>query len=136
MCVRDPLGLSKIKHSATWFTLVGIAAAMSHYVVAVVLESVFNAVPANANVLGFICAFPVSYFGHRRFSFVSHNTQHRQALPKFLLIAVGGFLTNQALVLLLLRFTGLPFWLVLGFVMVVVALSTYFLSRFWAFKSS
>jgi putative flippase GtrA len=136
MCVRDPLSFSKIKHSVTWFTLVGIAAALTHYVVAVVLESVFNAVPAKANILGFICAFPVSYFGHRRFSFASHNTQHRQALPKFLLIAVGGFLVNQTLVLLLLRFTALPFWLVLGVVMVVVALSTYFLSRFWAFKSS
>lgn len=135
MRARDLLSLSKMKHSATWFTLVGIVAAMTHYVVAVVLESVFNLVPANANILGFICAFPVSYFGHRHLSFASHNTQHRQAFPKFLLIAVGGFLANQTLLLLLLRYTGLPFWLVLGFVMVVVGLSTYFLSRFWAFKS-
>jgi len=34
-----------------------------------------------------------------------------------------------------LRYTPLPFWLLLGMVMVVVALSTYLLSHYWAFKS-
>ena len=127
--------LKSTQRSASWFTIIGAIAALVHYVVAVGLETGIITPPATANIAGFICAFPVSYFGHRLLSFADHNTRHAQALPRFLMVACGGFLANQTLVLLGLRFTTLPFWLVLGVVMVIVAASTYLLSRFWAFKA-
>ncbi len=125
----------KSHSSASWFTLIGAIAALVHYIVAVAAETGLHAAPAWANIYGFICAFPVSYFGHRTFSFPGVNHQHQQALPKFLLVAVSGFFANQSLLLLSLNYTPLPFWLALGLVMVIVAVSTYLLSRHWAFKS-
>jgi putative flippase GtrA len=127
--------IKQFSHQASWFTIIGIAAGITHYVVAVGLESLLLLKPSWANVIGFICAFPVSYFGHLKLTFAATNANHHQALPKFFLIALLGFIGNQSLVLLLLAKTFLPFWMVLGFVMVVVALSTFLLSRFWAFKS-
>lgn len=120
--------------SVFWFGLVGALAALTHYCVAVVLEHQ-GASAHVANVSGFVCAFPVSYYGHRFFTFASLNAPHKQALPKFFLVAVSGFLANHLLLISLLTFTSLPFWLALAIVMVVVAVSTYLLSRFWAFKS-
>jgi putative flippase GtrA len=120
--------------SISWFTLIGALAAAVHYVVAVSLEAGLGVAPAWANPCGFLLAFPVSYIGHRQFSFAAQKASHQQAFPRFLLVACGGFLSNQFLLLSALRLFALPFWLTLAIVMVVVAVTTYMLSRFWAFK--
>ena len=44
-------------------------------------------------------------------------------------ICYGAPLTLNAI-----QYTKLPFWFALGIVMVIVAVSTYLLSHFWAFK--
>ena len=51
------------------------------------------------------------------------------------MVAAGGFIANQVMVLAALHITFLPFWLVLGIVMMIVAISSYVLGRRWAFKS-
>lgn len=122
--------------SISWFTVIGIIAAAVHYVIAVGLEWSHLLPPTQANIISFLTAFPVSYFGHRKLSFSSQSATHRQAFPRFLAVAVAGFIANQSLVIGALRFTQLPFWLVLGFVMVIIAISTYLLSRYWAFKGA
>jgi putative flippase GtrA len=127
--------ISQHQKSATWFTIVGALAALTHYVVAVGLVHLVNLQPAWSNVFGFAFAFPVSYVGHRKFSFANQNASNRHALPRFLSVALAGFIANQGLVVLGLRYTPIPFWLLLGIVMVAVAVSTYLLSHYWAFKS-
>jgi putative flippase GtrA len=114
------------------FVSIGALAAGVHYVVAL-LAHALGWLPASANWLGFLAAFPVSYIGHRWWSFRGTLAGHRQAFPKFLAVALLGFFANQLLVWLALTYTPLPFWLVLGVVMVLVAISTWLLSRFWAF---
>lgn len=128
---------NRISHrqSVSWFTIIGALAALTHYLIAVSFEYSGTLSPSHANIAGFFAAFPVSYMGHRKFSFSGHDASHRQALPRFLSVAVLGFLANQTLTLNAIQYTALPFWLVLGIVMVIVAVSTYFLSHFWAFKS-
>ncbi len=122
------------KRSVSWFVLVGALAAAVHYIVAVVLEAGTSAAPAWANVSGFLVAFPVSYIGHRKFSFSTQKTLHKQAFLKFLMVAVGAFIANQFLLLAVMQISALPFWFVLAVVMLVVAVSTYLLSRYWAFQ--
>lgn len=120
--------------SVTWFTLVGIAAAATHYIVAVSLD-MFAVLPVlTANLIGFLVAFPVSYVGHYHLSFPNQRPSRRTSLWRFLCVAVLGFLMNQLLILVNLSVLGLPFWFVLGIVMVLIAISTYVLSRYWAFK--
>lgn len=127
------LDMQQFKRSVFWFLLVGALAALVHYLVAVVLEGVCDVKPAWSNLLGFCVAFPVSYVGHRTFSFPNQGRPHQQAFPRFLLVAILGFMANQSLLLTGLHFTTLPFWLVLALVMVLVAVSTYLLSKYWAF---
>lgn len=127
--------MSELKRSAYWFIIVGATAAATHYSVAVGLEAGTRILPTWANLAGFLCSFPVSYIGHQRFSFLQQKAQHRQALPRFFALACAGFVGNQLLLIATMHFTALPFWLVLGMVMVVIAFSTYLLSRHWAFRS-
>ena len=124
------------RRAVSWFTLVGAAAAVVHYVIAVTLEGMFAVPPGWANLIGFSFAFPVSYLGHSRLSFNGQGATHRRALPRFFTIAVTGFLGNQTLLLGLLAWSGWPFWLALALVLALVAFLTYMLSRYWAFKSA
>lgn len=120
--------------SFSWFAFVGAVAGLVHYTIAIGTEAGFGLAPAIANTIGFLFAFPVSYLGHRHLSFATRETLHRQSLPRFLLVAISGFLSNQLLLLGALYLLHLSFWLALGLVMIIVALLTYSSSHFWAFK--
>lgn len=126
--------ITDTQRSGTWFIIIGGLSTIIHYIVAVELVNLLNLDPEYSNVMGFLCAFPVSYLGHKKISFRHHKIHHSDSLPKFLLVSVAGFTANQSLVVLALHFTSVPFWLSLALIMLMIAISTYLLSRFWAFK--
>jgi putative flippase GtrA len=117
------------------FFAVGTAAAATHYVIGLAAYSLLGQSPGMANLIGFAAGFPVSYSGHRWWTFDSTRAPHAEAVPRFLLVAVSSFAANQALLLLAMRWLPLPFWLVLGAVLLLVAGATYILSCYWAFRS-
>ena len=122
-------------HSGFWFVLVGASAALTHMAVfTVVLLLVPTLWPENANVAGFLVAFLVSFVGHRRLSFQDAGTSVLQSFLRFAATAVAGFATNESVFILLFRLLGLPTWVALISGIVVSAVQTFVLSRFWAFK--
>ncbi|MCV2368106.1 GtrA family protein [Roseateles oligotrophus] len=120
--------------SLLWFGLVGAAAAAVHMVAVWLLVSSWQMAALIANVLGFLLAFGVSFVGHHRLSFGAQEASARQALPRFALVALLGFAANELLYALLLA-TGLEYRLALFLVLLAVALMTWLLSRFWAFRA-
>jgi putative flippase GtrA len=119
------------------FVSVGALAAFVHYLAALAAFYVDKGLTAAvSNWIGFFCAFPVSYMGHRYWTFKATQVSHISSFIKFFLVALLGFLANQALLWSLLHYTPLPFWFALALVMVVVAVSTYVLSKGWVFVHS
>ena len=130
-----------------WFLVVGGSAAAVHYLVALVLlwhwgHAPWQALPTHgegarqamwANLAAFAVAFWVSYAGHYWLSFQSRQA-HAQALPRFLGVAIAGFLANQLLYAVLLGLAQWPPFLALGCTLVLVAAGTFLLSRRLAFK--
>lgn len=116
-----------------WFGLVGASAALVHLGTVWLLVSQFGLVPLLANVLGFCVAFVVSFIGHHQRTFASQAAPLSQALPRFLLVAVLGFVCNEILYALLLHL-GMEYRLALFLVLVAVAGMTWLLSRYWAFR--
>ena len=122
-------------HSGFWFVLVGASAAFTHMAVfTVVLVLVPTLWPEVANVAGFLVAFFVSFVGHRRLSFQDAGTGLMQSLLRFAATALAGFVTNEAVFIVLFRALALPMWVALISGIVVSAVQTFVLSRFWAFK--
>jgi len=116
-----------------WFGAVGATAAAVHVATVWLLVSRFGMPALWANVLGFALAFCVSFTGHHRLSFATQDAQVRHALPRFALVALTGFASNELLYAVLLHF-GLEYRVALVLVLVLVAGMTWVLSRHWAFK--
>ncbi len=114
------------------FGVVGVAAAATHWsVVALIVP--LGMQPLLANVIAFCVAFNVSFFGHHHWTFSSDDNKSN-TFRRFLGVAVLGFITNETMYALLLKFTSLDYRISLFIVLVSVAVLTYLLSRFWAFR--
>lgn len=116
-----------------WFGAVGASAAAVHFCVVWWLVGSHQLPALVANVIGFLLAFGVSFFGHHRLSFAAQQAETRQALPRFAAVAVLGFVSNELAYALLLQL-GLEYRLALLLVLLGVAAMTWLLSRHWAFR--
>lgn len=117
------------------FGVIGVIAAVTHYCIAIFLTD-NRLAAAWANLVAFVIAFWVSYFGHRYFSFDAGDVSHQQTLPRFILVAVFGFILNESLLLLMLHFTQISMALGLPFIIILTAMFTFILSRQFAFDTS
>ena len=115
------------------FGLVGASSTAVHYLVALSLSHVMTILWANP--VGFITAFVVSYFGHSRLTFGLQKAQrtHKKRLPRFALVAFGGFCMNQVIVVILSSQSTLPNWLTLAIALAVVPIVTFVAAKFWVF---
>ena len=120
--------------SVGWFLLVGGSAALTHVGVFAWLNQTSTLWPEVSNAVGFGVAFVVSFVGHRLLSFQDAGTSWMQSFWRFAATAVAGFVTNEAVFILLFRALALPTWVALISGIVLAALQTFVLSRFWAFK--
>lgn len=121
-----------MKRELFWFGVIGISALLSHFLLVTLLVPL-GLQPLVANVVAYLLAFQVSYWGHRRKTFEANYLPHRQTLPRFFAVASVSFLLNEALYFLLLQFTELDYRVALLLVLLVVAVLTFVLSRTWAF---
>ena len=114
------------------FGLVGGLAAATHFGVALCASQFMHLLLANC--LGFVVAFWVSFFGHYYVSFQVKQTLTLQSAGKFGVVAVTGFLLNQLIVASLEHFSHWQDADILLTAIVITALVTFLLSRFYAFR--
>ncbi len=116
------------------FVAVGSAAALTHLTVVAVLVEFLGLSPLAANVGGFLVAFLVSFGGHVRFTFPLSPARYAAARARFFAVAGAGFVLNQAAYAEALHLFGPRFYLpVLAAVLIGVAVTTFLLSKLWAF---
>jgi putative flippase GtrA len=114
------------------FGMVGAAAACVHFTIVSLLVPL-GTHPLVANVAGFLVAFAVSFSGHRRWTFPGTGRARPKALHRFFIVAATSFALNESLYAVLLRFTELGYRPALIIVLLVVAVSTFVTSKYWAF---
>jgi len=115
------------------FIFVGVSALLTHWLIVVLLVPLVGLHPLLANVIAFLVAFNVSYFGHRHLTFKASERSHRRTLPRFATVAASSFMLNEALYWALLQFTPLRYDIAMLLVLGSVAVLTYVLGKFWAF---
>ncbi|MGR2824011.1 GtrA family protein [Acinetobacter sp. 1124_18A] len=115
------------------FTTTGAAAALTHYSIVMLLFK-RNIALHYANLVAFLLAYWVSYFGHRIFTFKAQHISHRQTLPKFTLVAGLGFLFNESFLLLSNLYFSVPVSTLVCVAIVLTSIVTFLLNRFFAFQ--
>jgi putative flippase GtrA len=115
------------------FGIVGVAAAIVHFSMVVLLVQEFAYAPLLANVAGFLIAVQVSYFGHRHWTFSETSVLHREAYPKLIAVQVMNFSLNEMFYYVLLSL-HLPYQLALLLVIAIMPIFTYLSSRWWVFQ--
>lgn len=120
--------------AALKFVLGGALATAVHGVMLSVLVEGLAIDPVAANVPAFGIAFAVSYLFHHRVTFGS-ELPHRQALLRYLSVALAGLGTNTLVLAAAVHLTALHY--LIGFVLATVAaaVQTFVLSKRWAFEA-
>lgn len=126
--------MNKLLAQLFWFVIVGCAAAATHWVVAVLCVEHLHTPPLLANVAGWLVAFNVSLAGHYHLTFKHQQAPWKRAAARFFGVALLAFALNEAAYAVLLYTTALRYDLALALVLLGVAVLTFVLSRFWAFR--
>jgi len=117
------------------FVLVGGSAAATHLAVVGILVALTGMPPLWANVLGFLVAFVVSYNGHALLTFAAAQARGWASVLRFFAVACLSFVANEVLYAIALHWLRWHYFWSLAAVLVIVAVGTFVLSKFWAFKA-
>nr|WP_255453669.1 GtrA family protein [Paracoccus sp. S-4012] len=114
------------------FGLVGALATLVHMAIGTILvQSGWQ--PLAANAFAFATAFLVSFAGHLGFSFADQQPDPAAALWRYGLVALAGFLCNEAILALLLAARLIPAAAALWVSTACAAVLTFGLAKAWAF---
>ena len=117
------------------FVLVGGTAAATHLAVVGLLVALLGMPPLAANVLAFLVAFVVSYNGHALFTFSAARARGWPVVARFFAVACLSFVANELLYYIALNWLHWHYFWSLAAVLVLVAVGTFVMSKFWAFKA-
>lgn len=117
------------------FVLVGGCAAATHLAVVALLVQATQMAPLVANVLAFLVAFVVSYNGHALLTFASARARGWGVVARYFAVASLSFVANELLYAIALDWLHWHYLWSLAGVLVLVAVATFVLSKFWAFRS-
>ena len=117
------------------FVLVGGAAAATHLAVVGLLVAFAGLAPLHANVLAFLIAFVVSYNGHASLTFSSAQVRGWAVMARFFAVACLSFAANELLYYIALHWLHWHYFWSLAGVLVLVAIGTFVMSKFWAFRA-
>ncbi|MCF6777545.1 GtrA family protein [Thiotrichales bacterium 19X7-9] len=116
------------------FGIVGVIAAIVHFIIVSILVHFFHWYPLLANIVAFLIAYNVSYFGHKNWTFHEHGKKisHTSNI-KFFIVATLSFILNEGLYGIYLLFIP-HYQLALFLTLATVPPITFILSKLWAFK--
>lgn len=114
------------------FGVVGVAATLTHYLIALSAHELAGISVYVANLLGYITAMAVSYFGHGLLTF--RVTLTRVTLQRFVVASVSTFLFSEALLWALESGTTLSSRVTLSIVVVSVPVVSFLLNKFWVYR--
>jgi putative flippase GtrA len=117
------------------FALVGAAATCTHYIVALISAIYIDLY--GANLLGYLAAVAISYFGHQRYSFrlSPQDVSHKRQLPRFVAGSLGGLALSYLLLVLMRGWLGAPNWLSLAVAVGLVPVYGFVFNKFWVFRA-
>lgn len=125
--------LVRLVRQGAVFGVVGVAATLTHVLIALALEGWADLEPLVANLIGYCSGIGVSYLGHARLTFGAPSRDAAQ-FARFLAVTLFALGLNQLIVWICVHRIGWPFWAALTAVVRLVPGPTFLLAKLWAFR--
>ncbi len=116
------------------FGIVGVAATLTHYLMALGCHEGMGLNLYLANLLGYVTAMAVSFCGHGWLTFRVELT--RATLRRFVIASVSTFLASELLLWALETGTDLSHRITLSIVVVSVPILSFTLNKFWVYRTT
>lgn len=113
------------------FGVIGLVATAVHLIAASACVVVGEVQELPANILAFCIAFPVSYFGHRYFTFRTAGS-----VMRFLMVSGASFVANNTILVALLELLQLEGVYAITAALVLTPIMVFLLSRYWVFGNN
>lgn len=121
--------------SAQRFVIVGTLGAIAHISFGALFIQL-GIHPLIANIFAFLLAFSGGFLGHHFYSFRGHGRPITYTFMRFFPVAIASFLLNETLLAGLLELGWFSPTLSLVISSLSVAVFSYLLGRFWAFRKA
>jgi putative flippase GtrA len=118
------------------FGIVGVAATATYFVIATFSVEAMGTSPTLGSVFGYAGGYPVSYFGHRRYTFRAHTGSHQTQAIRFAVVTALNFSVYTSGVWVLTEVLALHHRLAFLAVSVAVPVLSYLMNRIWTFAPS
>ena len=116
-----------------FFAAVGAIGTLVHFVILTCLVQLHLAGPVVATSFGAVAGAVTNYLLNYRFTFTSRQ-QHRETLPKFMILAAVGFVINGAIVHAAIEVARLHYLVAQVCATIVVLIWGYVGNRLWTFN--
>ena len=133
MTHRRMHSVSSTKRQIVWFGVVGAHAAAVNLVILMLCVKLLGLHPLVANILAFLIAYQISFWGHRWLTFRDQPSRPRVG-QRFFGVAVLRFILNEGIFALFLLACNLNYLLALILTLLIVPPITFISSKLWAFK--
>jgi putative flippase GtrA len=116
-----------------WYIIAGGIATAVHYAVLIALVEWAGLSAAPSAFIGALTGAVVAYLVNRHITFAGSTARHRQAVPRFMAIALVGAVLNGALVWLGVQQLGWHYLVAQALATVLVMGLTFRFNRLWTF---
>ena len=123
------------------FGAVGITATSAHALIFISTLRLLGWPEQISNLAAFIIAFAISWTGNYFWTFQTGGWQASgwqtgglKTMPRFIAVALAGYLLNALFVFIIITRLGWPDFYVLPFMVLITPIMTFLLARYWAFK--
>ncbi len=118
-----------------FFSGIGIIGTAAHFTVLVIFIELIGVHPVFGSALGFVAGAFNNYYLNHRFTFQS-NKRHREALTKFLVVAIVGFFLNALIMLVLVDVVAIHYLRSQIMATALVLIWNFAGSHLWVFKET
>jgi putative flippase GtrA len=137
---RSVLRWEKLFHQFLKFGVVGALATATHVSLYVLLVEWPELDPLTSNFLAFCVALLVTFLGNYHWTFAeevrSGKLKRLRSFLKLSLAALTGLALNSAIVVLIVDILRLEYLLAIPFMVTLVPVVTFLITRLWAFRPS
>ena len=131
---RWAVGNSRLKREILAYGLVGLSATASYLAFSVTFSHL-GASATFASFMSYVLSTPVSYFGHRRFTFQS-DIHHRSGIPRFAASLLIGFILSISIPYILNEIFGFSDLVSFFTVAAAIPTLTFFVLKIYVFRRS